>query len=232
MVCIVATAFLAPGDWTPLLIFAAALLPLALCSGLIRPYVHALWRILAPLAFFLFLLHGLFNPAGATVIFAVGPLALKQEGVAYAGLMTSRLLCALGASLLLVFTTPPAMLMLGLAHHGAPPALTYIIGATLQIIPLMRARATAIMAAQQARGLETTGAWHVRARALLPMVTPLVLSSLVDAEERAVALEARAFRAPRLKTSLVDLPDPPVERLARWLCVLCTVILIGVGWWK
>lgn len=182
-------------------------------------------------AFFLFLLHGLFNPAGATVMVAVGPLALKQEGVAYAGLMTSRLLCALGASLLLVFTTPPAMLMLGLAQHGAPPALTYIIGATLQIIPLMRARAAAIMAAQQARGLETTGSWRVRMRALIPMVTPLVLSSLVDVEERAVALEARAFRSPCPKTSLIDLPDPPVERLARWVCVGCTVLVIGARWW-
>lgn len=231
MVCFACLAFLAPGYWTPLLIFVAALLPLAVFSGLVRPYGLALWRILAPLAFFLFLLHGLFNPAGQTVFFSVGPVAVKSEGVAYAGLMTGRLLCVLGASLLLVFTTTPASLMLGLAQHGAPPWFTYIIGATLQIIPHMRARAAAITAAQQARGLETTGSLLVRARALLPMVTPLVLSALVDAEERAIALEARAFRSLRPKTSLVELPDPPAERLVRWVCVGCTVLVIGAGWW-
>ncbi|MCL4828521.1 MAG: energy-coupling factor transporter transmembrane protein EcfT [Caldilinea sp.] len=229
--CIALVAFGAPGYWTPLLIFAAALLPLAVFTGLTQPYARTLWRILAPLTFFLFLLHGLFNPAGQTVIVSAGPFAVRQEGIAYAGLMTSRLLCALGASLLLVFTTPPAALMRGLAQHGAPAWLTYIIGATLQIIPHMRARAAAITAAQQARGLETTGSLLVRARALLPMVTPLVLSSLVDAEERAVGLEARAFRARRPKSSLVELPDPPAERMARWVCVGCTALLIGVGRW-
>lgn len=198
---------------------------------MVRPYGGALWRILAPLAFFLFVLHGLFNPAGRTVLFSVGPIAVKLEGVVFAGLMTSRLLCVLGASLLFVFTTPPSALMLGLAQHGAPPWLTYIIGTTLQIIPHMRARAAAITAAQQARGLETTGSLRVRARALLPIVTPLVLSSLVDAEERAVALEARAFRSSRPKTSLNELADPPVERMARWVCVVCTVLLIGAGRW-
>ncbi len=80
-------------------------------------------RIIAPLAAFLLVIHGLFNPTGQTVLLAVGPLALKQEGLTFALLMTSRILCFLGATLLLVFTTPPAALMLALAQHGAAGGL-------------------------------------------------------------------------------------------------------------
>lgn len=229
--CLLLLSFLAPGIWTPLLLFAALLLPLAWLNGLSRPFARSVGRIIAPLAAFLFVIHGLFNPAGQTVLLTVGPLALKQEGVIFALLMTSRILCFLGATLLLVFTTPPAALMLALAQHGAPASLTYILGATLQLIPHMRARAAAITAAQQARGLETSGSLRHRARALLPLLTPLVLSTLVDAEERAIALEARAFRASRPKTSLIDLPDPAAERVLRWLAAGVTLLLTGANWW-
>lgn len=230
--CLLLLSFLAPGAWTPLLLFVALLLPLAWLNGLGWPFGRTVGRFIAPLAAFLLVIHGLFNPTGQTVLLAVGPLALKQEGLTFALLMTSRILCFLGATLLLVFTTPPAALMLALAQHGAPPALTYILGATLQLIPHMRARAAAITAAQQARGLETRGALRHRVRALLPLLTPLVLSTLVDAEERAIALEARAFRANRAKTSLIELPDPTGERALRWLAAGLTLLLIGANWWR
>lgn len=228
--CALLLAFLAPGAWTPWLL--AALLALgAQINGLGRPFVRALWRIVAPLALFLFIIHGLFSPTAQSVLWQLGPLAVKREGVAFALLMTGRLLCAVGASLLLVFTTPPAALMLALAQRGVPSALTYIIGATLQIIPQMRARAAAITAAQQARGLETSGSLRVRLRALLPLLTPLVLSSLVDVEERAIALEARAFRTDRPKTSLIELADPVGERVVRWSALGLTLLALAVGWW-
>jgi energy-coupling factor transport system permease protein len=224
--------FLAPGTWTPLLLFGLVLLPLAWLNGLGRPFLRRVGQIIAPLALFLVAIPGLFNPAGQTVLLTVGPLSLKLEGLAVAFLTISRLLSFLGASLLLGLTTPPATLMLALAQRGVPAWLTYILGATLQLIPHMQARAAAITAAQQARGLETTGSLPVRARALLPLLVPLVLGTLIDAEERAIALEARAFRANRPKTSLIDLPDPPAERVLRGLVIGLTLLGIGANWWR
>lgn len=230
VVCILLLTFLAPGYWTPWFIFGLSLV-LALLNRLGRLFLQTLWRIVLPLALFLFIIHGLFSPTGQTILLVVGPLSVNQEGLTFALLMTGRILSAVGASLLLVFTTPPATLMVALAQHGVPVTLTYIIGTTLQIIPQMRARAAAITAAQQARGLETSGSLPVRVRALLPLLTPLVLSSLVDVEERAIALEARAFRANRPKTSLIELPDPVGERILRWATVGLTLLVIGAGWW-
>ena len=95
------------------------------------------------------------------------------------------------------------------------------------------ARAQAIQAVQQARGLETQGNLLQRVRALFPLVAPLVFSALVDVEERSLALEVRGFSAPNPKTSLNELPDTPTQRAARWGMLLLAGLLFVAGlWWR
>jgi energy-coupling factor transport system permease protein len=74
--------------------------------------------------------------------------------------------------------------------------------------------------------LETEGGLPRRLRALLPLVAPLILGSLMDLEERAIALEARAFTRRGPKTSLMEIPDSPLERVARWGLLLAVAALI------
>jgi energy-coupling factor transporter transmembrane protein EcfT len=66
---------------------------------------------------------------------------------------------------------------------------------------------------------------------LLPLVGPLVFGSLVDVEERAIALEARAFKAKRIKTSLLQIPDSPGQNVLRVGLIVLTVLTIGAGIW-
>lgn len=228
--CIITLTFLAAGFWTPWILACLSFL-LAILNKLGKKFLEIIFKVILPLTFFLFIIHGFFNPNGQTILTTIGPFSLKLEGVEFAFLMIGRIISALGASLLLVFTTHPASLMLALSQHGVPYSLTYIIGATLQIIPQMKARATAIISAQQARGLETKGSFLMRIKALPTLITPLVLSSLVDVEERAIALEARAFRTEGIKTSLIDLSDPSWERIFRWILVLTVIIIIIISWW-
>lgn len=231
LICLVLISFLGAGYWTPALLFAGLILPFGLNRSLVKPFLRTLGAIVGPLAGLLFLIHGFFTPEGHTILVDLGPVSLKQEGLTYAFLVTSQTLNLVGAGLLLVFTTSPAALMTTLAERGVPAWLTYILGATLQLIPLMQARAAAIIAAQRARGLETEGSLLVRARALKPLLSPLVLSALIDVEERAIALEARAFRARRPKTSLIEIPDSPGERILRPALFGLTLVVIGAGWW-
>lgn len=228
-VCLILLSFLAMGYWTPWFLLGLSLI-LTTLNQLLKPFLQILIKFILPLSFFLFIIHGFFSPLGHTVISQIGPFTLKLEGLEFALLMMGRILSALGASLLLVFTTLPSSLMLALSQNGVPYVLTYIIGATLQIIPQMKARTTAIISAQQSRGLETDGSFFIRVKALLPLIIPLVLSSLVDVEERAIALEARAFRTECIKTSLIDLSDPLSERIFRWALVGVMVLIIGIGW--
>jgi energy-coupling factor transporter transmembrane protein EcfT len=123
--------------------------------------------------------------------------------------------------------------MADLSRRGVPPTLIYIVSSTLQLIPQVQARARTIIDAQQARGLETGGGPLSRIRALLPLLVPLVLGSLQETEERAIALEARAFRARARKTTLVVVPDSSRQSLARTgLILLAIIIIVGAYLWR
>jgi energy-coupling factor transport system permease protein len=70
-----------------------------------------------------------------------------------------------------------------------------------------------------------------RLRLLLPLVGPLILGSIVDVEERAMALEARAFSHPAPKTSLLTLQDSRGQAAVRVLLLLGVVSLVAWRVW-
>lgn len=199
--------------------------------GVLRPVMYRMGVAIAPLALFLFPIHGFFHP-GTTILLTVGRFTLTQEGVAYAYLILSRLAVLAAALLAFSLSTTPAELVATLTQQGVSPSLTYLVISPFQLIPEIRAKAATILAAQQARGLETEGSLWRRGRALVPLVVPLVLGALVDVEERALALEARAFRAQGRKTSLVHIPDSPAQRGFRFGLLGLTVAVIGWSQWQ
>ncbi|HWQ12572.1 MAG TPA: energy-coupling factor transporter transmembrane component T [Roseiflexaceae bacterium] len=220
---LIAAAYLLPGLLTPLALFGMLVL-LAYAAGVGGPFLWTSLKALLPITFSLFLIQGvLFPPPGATP-FRLGPLTFTYEGLAFAFLISSRLLTLSAAMLLLLRTTPPGDLVQSLVEKGLPRSIGYVLLAALQIAPDMSARATAILEAQRSRGLETEGIFR-RLRALPALVGPLVVGALVDAEERAMALESRAFTAPGPKTTLRDIPDTPAEHVARTLMLLALAAL-------
>ena len=194
--------------------------------------VRLIFRLTIFFAVILFIIHGFFSPENQTTLLKVGPFALGQEGLAFAFLIVIRLAATLAATLFLVLSTHPAHLVQALAEAGLPHGLAYLLGSPLQLLPQMAARAQAIQAVQQARGLETQGNLFQRMRALFPLVAPLVFSALVDVEERSLALEVRGFSAPNRKTSLNELLDTHAQRIARWSMILLAGLLFVSGIWR
>jgi energy-coupling factor transport system permease protein len=207
------------------IVFVLGLVPLAAWGRVLRPFLRTCARVIWPFAISLFPIQGFFA-SGTRILFTLGPFSLKEEGLWIAALLTTRLLVGLGAATLLMLTTRPDHLMHSLAEHGFPAQLSYIVVAALQIIPGFQARAQSILDAQRSRGLETEGGLLRRARALVPLVSPLILGSLMDLEERAIALEARAFTRRGPKTSLAEVPDPGWERALRWSLLLLMGVLV------
>jgi len=118
---------------------------------------------------------------------------------------------------------------------GAPvsPRMGYVLLSALQIIPQTLEMAGRIQDAQRARGLETEGSMLVRARAYLPLMLPLVLSSLVATQERAMALEVRGFGLPIKRVSRYEFPDDALQRGLRWLLLLAVPAALALrvlGW--
>jgi energy-coupling factor transport system permease protein len=225
LLCLVLGLFL-PGIWLTWAAFVVVILPLALWAGILPRFLSAILKTALPIVISLFLVQGLFWPGGTPIV-ALGPLSLKQEGLAFAVRSAGRFVMIISSFLLLTFTTRPDGLMLALRERGFPNSIAYIMLATLQIVPRFQAKANTILDAQRSRGLETEGNLLVRFRALLPLIQPLLLGSLVDIDERAIALEVRAFSRQGPKTSLLVLRDTAWQRVARWLLLLASLAVVG-----
>lgn len=220
-------SFASPWYWTAFILIWVNVL-LAAMGKVRREYLTIVWRLLLPVVGFLFVMQSLFLPYGGEELFSFWFLTLTTGNIQVAFLNASRIFVMVSSFILFILCTHPSELMSDLARRGVPAQLAYVVVSTLQILPQMRAKANTIIDAQRSRGLETQGSVRRRVGALLPLVGPLVFGSLVEVEERAIAIEARAFASKVPKTSLRIIADTVVDRLIRWLLVLL-VILIIVG---
>lgn len=199
---------------------------LAVVGRVSRPFVGMLLRIIIPIAIPLFIIQTLFNPIGRTVIYQLGPLAVKQEGLDFAISVITRLLALVAAYFLLVLVVQPRDLVIALEQRGMSPKLGYLLLSTLQLVPQIQRTAETILDAQRSRGLRTQGNLWVRFTAYVPLMGPVVQGSLSSLEIRAMALETRGFNLPNRKVYLHVPDDPPRDRLLRWALAAITAVLI------
>ncbi|HSF83328.1 MAG TPA: energy-coupling factor transporter transmembrane component T [Anaerolineales bacterium] len=218
-----------PGIWPTYLLVLCGLLPLALLSRLFLALFSRTWRIVLPFMVSVFLIQGILW-SGGTPLFGLGPISFKREGLEFATASTGRILIVVSSFIWFALTTRPDLLMSALAQRGLPPSLSYLIVSSIQILPRFQARAATILDAQRARGLEVTGSILRRARAVLPLVVPLILSSLIDVEERALAIEVRGINYPVTKTSYVEIVQAAWEPILQWVMILAMAgaVIIGI----
>ncbi|MGH7776606.1 MAG: energy-coupling factor transporter transmembrane component T family protein [Candidatus Dormibacterales bacterium] len=205
-----------------------ALLSLVVAGRVVRRLVVLAAVLIAPLAVLLLLVQGLVNPANRTILVALGPIPFYLEGLKVAAVSLLRIACLVTATFLFSTTTRPADLAEALMQKGLSARIGYVIQATLQVIPEMLSAADRIRDAQRARGLETEGGLVLRARAYIPLLAPLVLSSLVSTQERAMALEVRGFGLKVPRPARYVLADSAWQRAVRWLLVLAVPAALAV----
>lgn len=223
--------YILPFYWLPTVILGVIIFPLSIAGKIWREFLGITVKVFLPAAGFMFIMQAIFLPVGTTTIASFWIFDVTVESLQTAYLNASRLLTLVTAFLLLLLTTHPGVLMSDLARRGVPGAISYVVTSTLQILPQMQAKANMIIDAQRSRGLDTQGSLRKRIGALVPLVGPLVFGSLVDVQERAIAIEARAFNSGRRKTSLDEIHDPTWERIFRWGLVLVLIVVAGSRLW-
>ncbi len=223
--------FLSPWYWTPHLIVLLILL-LSFIGRVQREYLAAALRLILPATGFLFVMQSLFQPIGKTILFQFWFLHVTRESLAFAFENATRIFAMVSSFTLFLLTTDPSELMSDLTRRGLPSQFAYVIISTIQIIPQMRAKAQTIIAAQRSRGLDTESSFRRRVGALVPLVGPLVFGSLVEVEERAIAIEARGFTSSSRKTSLRDIPDTSADKALRWVLALFVLAALALKLWR
>ncbi|MBO4204407.1 energy-coupling factor transporter transmembrane component T [Micromonospora echinofusca] len=205
-----------------------AFLGLAVAAGVGVPFARLYAKLLLGVGLVLFVLRAAFAD-GNQVLFEWGPLAPTREGVRDGTDFALTVMVLCGALTLYFALVPMKTLMLALELRGMPPQATYILLASFQAISDLSRSARVVMDAQRSRGIETEGNLWVRAKAFLPVLAPVFITALNQTEERAVALDARAFNSGIPHTHLLQLrPTPTWERAATTLVAAGCLATIGV----
>lgn len=170
-----------------------ALFATAAASGMGGPFAKVMLGFGIPVTLMLLLIQGCYSPANVTFIADLGFARLGLEGVRYALSTVATLLVFLGGFYLMNRTTYTGELVADLTERGLPPKAGYLVLASLNVVPQMKRRMATIQEAQVSRGLDMGGGFVSRVRATVPLLGPVVMSSLTDAEERSMTLETHGF---------------------------------------
>jgi energy-coupling factor transport system permease protein len=228
---LVLIAFLSPWYWTPQLLFLLAILPLSIIANVAREYWSFLLKIILPTVTILFLMQAVFLPGESRVLLEAWGLEITELSLQLAFRNATRIIVMISSFTILLLTTHPSELMSDLSRRGLPGQFAYVVISSLQIIPQMQAKAQTIIAAQRSRGLDTQSSFWRRVSGVLPLVGPLVFGSLVEVEERAIAIEARGFTSTRPKTFLREIPDTSFDRTIRWTLIVLVILTVVLRIW-
>ena len=183
-----------------LTLFLAVLIPLSKIP--FKMYLKNIKTIL-PIIIITALLN-MFYAGGGTVIFKWWVFTLTVGGIERAAFMSLRIILLILSSAILSYTTSPTSLtaaiesllkplsLLGLGNAVHTMAMTMTIA--LRFIPTLIEETQKIMNAQKARGADLeSGGIIKRIKALLPILIPLLISSVRRAYELAEAMECRCY---------------------------------------
>lgn len=103
------------------------------------------------------------------------------------------------ASLALILTFDPAQLGITFRRLGCPDKFAFVLDLTMRFVPTLMRDFRLTMDAQRARGYEletrerNLKALFTAGRRFVPLIVPVVVRAVLDAEDRANAMELRAF---------------------------------------
>ena len=139
---------------------------------------------------------------------------ITWEGIDHAAKMILRITLLITGTFMLTYTTSPMALTDGLESLMRPlkklrvpvHEITLIMSMALRFIPTLIEETDKIMSAQRARGADfETGNLIQRAKALLPILVPLFVSSFRRADELAIAMESRCYHGGEGRTRMKQL---------------------------
>lgn len=201
-----------------------------------RISIKVIMKAVKPLVFILiftallniFLTHGEGDP-----LVSLGRIKIYEEGIIRAIFMFVRVLIfILSSTVLLTYTTSPISLTDGIELLLSPlkkikvpvHAFAMMMSIALRFIPILVEETEKIMNAQKSRGADfSSGGLVKRAKALIPIIIPLLASAFNRADELATAMECRCYRGDKNRTKLVKLEYRTMDFI--WIIVFILIFV-------
>ena len=176
----------------------------------------------------------LFFNKGGNVVFEWNFIRITDSGLLNAGFIVARIsLIVLGASIL-TLTTSPVEIADGIESLLTPlkwikfpvHEFALIMSIALRFIPTLLDETDRIIKAQKARGANfESGSIFKRAKALIPVLIPLLISSFRRADELADAMDARCYSGSTTRTKFKKMKVTWRDLIA---VLVVTVLIFGV----
>jgi energy-coupling factor transport system permease protein len=158
---------------------------------------------------FIFTVQAMFS--GGESILSIGPLGISSEGLWKGGLVTSRFILLVLFASLLISTTRPALLTLGIERMLRPLPLSLwgissydlaiMMSISMRFVPLLRGSLEQIAEAQISRGMDLH---RYPLKGVSSMAVPMIHNTLRMTEDLAMAMESRCYQGIH-RTSMFEL---------------------------
>lgn len=174
-------------------------------------------------------------------LFSYGIICITLEGIKRGFFLAFRIVLLMLGTSVLTFTTTPNQITDGLERLLRPLGyfrfpvheMAMMMSIALRFIPILTDETDRIMKAQQARGadFESGNIFH-RAKSMIPVFIPLIVSAFRRALELAQAMEARCYHGGEGRTSLNPLKYTERDMVAHAIILIFTAccILIRIFW--
>ena len=236
-VLLIAVIFSAKTIWAYIAVIAFTLLLVLISKIPLRTVIKGL----KPIVFVLILtcVLNVFWTTGDTLLFSFGIIKIYLEGIMFALMMVFRIISLLaGTSVLLTYTTSPIMLTDGLEALLSPlkalkvPVHEFALMMTiaLRFIPTLIEETDKIMNAQKSRGADfMSGSLIDRAKALIPVLIPLFISSFRRADELATAMECRCYHGGDGRTKMNVPKLEAIDIISVFAVILFWIVIIFIN---
>lgn len=203
----------------------------------VKPVLKGLRPVLFVIAFTAVI--NIFWTKGDTVLVDWYFIHIYFEGIVFAIYMLIRIVCLItGTSILLTYTTSPIDMTDGIEQLLAPlkkiklpvHEFSMMMSIALRFIPTLIEETDKIMNAQKARGANfTSGKLLDRAKALIPVLIPLFVSSIRRADDLATAMECRCYRGGSGRTRMKSLKYKASDFVSLAVMVLAGVLVVLIN---
>lgn len=206
----------------------AATVILSLISSVFTNLVSVFVKSLLLIVVFLFILQVYFisYPDSQKLFWFI---KFSQTGLQTATILASRIVAISLPIIWYFLVTPSKLIIEALNQTRLSKNVVFVLASTIQVVPQLMYQSTTINNSQQARGIDTKGSIWQRIKTFVPMMGPLVLSSVEQNEEKALTLQARGFSNPVRRTTLNHLQKSAIDYVLDLIFVLILVAFIIWG---
>lgn len=215
-----------PGYFWQYLVFPLVLI-LTLFSKNTKEFLATFFKAIVILVLFIFIIQ-VFIVTNEDSITLWKFIKYSDEGLNMSLEMTSKIVAISSIIIYFFQVTSTKDIIYALEKSGSPKKVTFVIASTIQLIPQMSALSKTIMEAQQSRGISVDGSIWKRMTSFIPMIGPLVLSSIQQTEERVLALESRGFSSTSKKTSIYQFSKSKIDYAIQVISI--SILLIYFIW--